>query len=114
MTIFMSYYGNIKPKDINIEKCVSISITRPIPLPVLRELVPSPKVFKSRSNPDEYTKLYYEQLSKLDPYIVLNSIYELVGNNAVLLCWDGPGKFCHRYLVAKWIYYHTGVVVQEL
>ena len=31
-----------------------------------------------------------------------------------MLCWEPPGKFCHRRLVAKWLEEHLGVDVPEL
>lgn len=47
-----------------------------------------------------FRKLYKEQvLSKLDPA----TVYRELGENAVLLCWEAPGKFCHRRVVAEWL-----------
>lgn len=36
-----------------------------------------------------------------------------VGENAILLCYEKPGDFCHRRLVAAWIKQETGIVVPE-
>ena len=45
-----------------------------------------------------YRQLYYEQvLSQLDPYQVYNDL----GPDAIMLCWESPGKFCHRRLAAE-------------
>lgn len=35
-------------------------------------------------------------------------------NNALLLCWESPEHFCHRRLVARWIYEKSGIVVREV
>ena len=34
-------------------------------------------------------------------------------NGKVLLCWEGPGKFCHRRIVAKWFETELGIIVPE-
>jgi len=56
---------------------------------------------------DSYTKLVLE---KLDPLWV----YLKLGEDSVLLCWEGPSKFCHRRLVAEWLYNHLNIKVLEL
>jgi uncharacterized protein (DUF488 family) len=56
-----------------------------------------------------YERIYYEQvLDKLDPQY----IYDMFKNN-VLLCWEEPGEFCHRRIVAKWIQDKLGIEVPE-
>lgn len=58
---------------------------------------------------EQYEKLYRENtLSKQDP----KRIYEMFKHN-VLLCWESPGKFCHRRIVAKWIEENLGIEVLE-
>lgn len=60
---------------------------------------------------DEYTRRYRaEVLSKLDPA----GVYADLGENAILLCWERPGAFCHRRLVAEWFEEKLGVSVPEL
>ena len=49
-------------------------------------------------------------LSKLDPKDVLNRL----GDGAVMLCYEKPGDFCHRHLVADWLKQGTGVEVEEV
>ena len=58
---------------------------------------------------EQYEKLYRENvLAKLDP----KAIYEMFKHN-VLLCWEEPGKFCHRRIVAAWIQENLGIEVPE-
>jgi hypothetical protein len=60
---------------------------------------------------DEYTQRYRaEVLSKLDPA----RVYSDLGEDAVLLCWERPGAFCHRRLVAEWFEENLGVLVPEV
>ena len=63
---------------------------------------------------DQITEEQYEQqyrervLSKLDP----QKIYDTL-KGQVLLCWENPGEFCHRRIVAKWIEENLGIEVPE-
>lgn len=57
----------------------------------------------------QYEEIYFKEvLDKLDPQY----IYDMFRNN-VLLCWEEPGKFCHRRIVAKWLEDKLGVEVPE-
>jgi len=60
---------------------------------------------------DEYIRRYREEvLSKLDPA----RVYADIGEDAILLCWERPGAFCHRRLVAEWFEEKLGVLVPEV
>jgi uncharacterized protein YeaO (DUF488 family) len=60
---------------------------------------------------DEYIRRYRaEVLSKLDPV----RVYADLGDDAVLLCWENSGAFCHRRLVAEWFEDRLGVSVPEV
>lgn len=60
---------------------------------------------------DEYIRRYRaEVLSKLDPA----AVYADLGEDAVLLCWERPGAFCHRRLVAEWFEEALGILVLEV
>jgi len=48
-------------------------------------------------------------LCKLDAAKVVEDL----GSDAVLLCWEAPGKFCHRRLVAAWLEEALGIEVPE-
>ena len=57
----------------------------------------------------QYEKQYRERvLSKLDP----QKIYDTL-KGQVLLCWESPGEFCHRRIVAAWIEENLGIEVPE-
>jgi hypothetical protein len=58
---------------------------------------------------EQYEKEYREKiLSKLNPH----EIYKMFKNN-VLLCWEDSSEFCHRKIVASWLYEALGVTVDE-
>lgn len=57
----------------------------------------------------EYERVYREEiLSKLDA----QKIYDMF-KHSVLLCWENPGEFCHRRIVAKWVESELGMQVPE-
>ena len=58
-----------------------------------------------------YTEQYYKEvLALLNP----KEVYEELGEEAVLLCWEGKGKFCHRRLIAEWLEKNLGIQIKEL
>ena len=68
---------------------------------------------KYKNDGDEI--FYIEQYQKLvldilDP----KQVFDELGKNAVLLCWEKPGKFCHRRLVAAWLEKHLEIKVPEI
>ena len=62
------------------------------------------KVWKETHDNEYYIRCFNEQvLSKLDPFLIETRLYFLSGGKDVaLLCYEDPGQFCHRHLVAEW------------
>jgi hypothetical protein len=94
---------------------VAICIYPPIDWSGLRysPLEPDKEIFfaikDGKISKEQYAKLYKEHtLSKLDPV----EVYELFKNH-VLLCYEEPGQFCHRRLVAEWLEKELNVSVPE-
>ncbi|MFZ5452677.1 MAG: hypothetical protein ACOZF2_12550 [Thermodesulfobacteriota bacterium] len=59
----------------------------------------------------QFIKLYKAQvLDRLDASHVLQ---DLGGDNLILLCWEAPGEFCHRRVVAVWLQKELGLAVEE-
>jgi hypothetical protein len=56
----------------------------------------------------KYTTMYIDILSKLIAEEVRAKL-----EGSILLCWEKPGEFCHRRLVAQWIQDKTGLYVPE-
>ena len=58
-----------------------------------------------------YTYQYREEvLSHLDT----EEVYNDLGQDAVLLCWEKPGEFCHRNIVAEWLTNSLNIEVIEI
>jgi hypothetical protein len=65
---------------------------------------------KGKITKEDYIEKYNKQLEKLDP----KKVYEDLKEDAILLCWEAPGKFCHRQLVAKWLEQNLNIEIREL
>lgn len=111
-TIQTSYFSKYKG-----ENAVSISLSKPKWYPNCREykiLAPTWDLlnrYKKDKDEDYYIGRYYrEVLSKLDP----QKVYEELGEDAVLLCWEKSSDFCHRHLIAEWLEHHLGIEVNEI
>jgi hypothetical protein len=68
---------------------------------------------KYKQDHDEtfYTEQYLKEvLAQLNP----QEVFEELGSDATLLCWEKSGEFCHRRLVAKWLEENLHIEVPEL
>lgn len=107
MMIYTSYYGNL---NFIHDELVPISISLYTPSnwigPCYRELAPDPLMFKEykiTGDKDLYIRRFYNMLYRLNPHDVVNTLKIMTsGRSPVLLCYEPPGKFCHRQLVANW------------
>lgn len=62
-------------------------------------------------NQRKYTREYIDLLKarNINPQRLVDSLPD----GTILLCYESPGDFCHRRLLADWIERHTGVVIPE-
>lgn len=81
-----------------------------------RQLAPGPW-FQS-VKPEEFRRRYLAQLERLDPHQVLIELDELAGGKVpALLCFERPPPdpaWCHRGLVAGWLFDKVGLLVREI
>lgn len=62
-----------------------------------------------------YTREFYRLvLNPLDPQHVYDHLTSTYGEDVTLLCYELPGEFCHRRLVAGWLENRLGIEVPEL
>ena len=109
--IYTTYFGNYRkfPND-----ALPLGVTRFKPsyweYPNIENLAPSENLlrqFKDKTI-DEYVfgQKYLNELSErgLTPHGV-RSILESVANgrDILLCCYERPGEFCHRHLLANWL-----------
>jgi hypothetical protein len=115
-----SYYFSSRIRDQNLN-LVAVSNTYPRHLTWLknihqyRKLCPGWALVKDykqhRISWQNYVEIYREDiLEKLDAQKVFNDL----GYDAVILCWERPGQLCHRRLIAEWFFDHLKIRVNEL
>lgn len=122
MKLYTSYFAKVKPlQDAGFNNLVCVAGYAPKFFYDVRnahfypELAPRRTWFmewKSKQLPNEwYIEKYNETvLSKLNPKKVATEL----GDGAVMLCYEKPGDFCHRHLIADWITKNTGIIVEEV
>lgn len=63
---------------------------------------------------EEYVKLYDGILRRLGAQNILNEINSIArGRNVALLCYEKPGDFCHRHLLADFLNKELGLNIRE-
>lgn len=109
MKIYTSYFAKIKnlPKDM-----IPIAICGKAPDWYrglqYKKLAPKIGFFieweLNHDNQFYIDHFYDEVLSTLDFNQVVDDLSHLSGgNDVVLICYEKPGTFCHRHLVADWL-----------
>lgn len=111
--IYTSYFGKLKSLPKNI---VPIAICGGLPDwyhgAWYKKLAPKWsffKVWKETHDNDYYLQNFDEQvLAALDPDEVVNELNEFIrnypiGTEIALICYEKPGDFCHRHIVAEWL-----------
>lgn len=107
-TSYFSKYRN-RPNGVSI----ALYPPKGFPGRLYPQLAPLPWIFyalKNGGTEEEYVKNYQEYvLNKLDP----KQVYEDLGPDAVLLCYEKAGSFCHRNIVAKWLMDNLNITITE-
>lgn len=59
----------------------------------------------------QYTSRYIKLLRsrRIDPTLVYNNLPD----GTILLCYESPGDFCHRRILAEWIFLDTEILIPE-
>lgn len=106
---YTSYYANVKrlPREV-----VPISIAGKAPDGwkglEYKKLAPKWwffKEWKENHDNDYYIRNFNKEvLDKLNPNAIWKELRELSnGGSFALICYEKPGDFCHRHLVADWL-----------
>lgn len=83
-----------------------------------KKLAPKYEFFqewKKNHDNDYYIRCFKEQvLQTLNPDTVVRELITITGRaDIALVCYEKPGDFCHRHLVADWLD-SAGYIVKEL
>lgn len=114
--MYTSYFANMK----NVANPLSISLRAPewYDGPEYKKLAPKYKFLMAYKagliDAAEYTRQFNEQvLSQLNAQEVWDELTSTYGEDVTLLCYEAPGDFCHRRLVADWFKQELGYDVSE-
>ena len=117
MKIYTSYFGNSrKLKEAGI-KIICVAIGRPrfiSGVPQMVNVAPTRYMISAACSHDEYLRLYNNILESQDAKKVVEQIKTLSdGQDVALCCYEKPGDFCHRHILAKWLTEKTGIEIKE-
>lgn len=108
--IYTSYYARAKafPNLVHIRISTSAPKWYPFETKCIPELYPGFDLVNGLKTGEiteaEYDQKYKEKLAKLDKATIMKKIEALAGEkDAVLLCYEKDGDFCHRHMVAEWL-----------
>lgn len=118
MQLYTSYFG----KKAQLERAgivpICIALWKPRWYTGIHYLPVAPKAFMLKDD-NQTQQQYIERYQKyvLDTLRVENVVRDIEclsgGRDAALLCYEKPGEFCHRHLLAQWIMEQSGVEVTE-
>lgn len=115
--MYTSYFSNLN----NISNPISISGAAPKFYfgPQYKILAPKKSFFyrykSGEIDENGYISEYYRLvLDVLDPAEIYQYLTEKYGNDITLICYEKPGDFCHRRIVAEWFEHHLSISVPEL
>ncbi len=118
MKIYTSYFAvtkslikaNIKPIGISLYPPQWYLMSGQTNMQIL---APTREILALKSN-SMYTQQFNIMLDSLDADNIFRAIGDLAKDrDCALLCFERPGEFCHRRLVAKWLESHLGIEVPE-
>lgn len=107
--MYTSHFGNLKNIPAELQP---VGIARGTPRGFrgrsLKTLAPTWAMLKLSR--EEYDDQFDAILEKLDA----QEVFDELGENAVLLCWEAAGFWCHRRRVAEWLETALGISIPEL
>lgn len=118
MKVYTSYYGNVKA--LNKAGIVPVGISIGIPKwysgANLQQLAPTWKMVREYSR-ERYIAAYFQILERIGVDEIRHSFERMSewnnGKDIALLCYEKPGDFCHRHLLAEWWAEKTGEGIEE-
>ena len=117
MEIYTSYFGNLRKLSSAGIVPVSIAWWNPKWFEGIsyKIVAPLPEMLRNDITNEQYTLMYQRRiLSKLNPGKIVRDLHVMTGGkDCALLCYEKPGDFCHRHLLADWMLKETGLVIQE-
>lgn len=113
MKIYTSYFGNSSRLHAAGVEPIGISRWQPrwFRGKNMKNLAPTSYMLSDNCTHEEYIRLYNDILNNLD-LDKLRSDLEVIGHDVALCCYEKPGDFCHRHILADYLNQH-GWDIQE-
>lgn len=116
MKIYTSYFGNLK--NIRAAGIIPVSIARYSPkwFSGIKYIQAAPYSYmlSEECGREEYIRRYKGILQSLNPQLMVETLMQISGGSDIaLLCFEKPGEFCHRHLLAAWLSENTEYDVKE-
>ena len=116
MKLYTSYFANAKALAKANIMVIGIALYPPrwYNGPSLKEVAPTYSILKMTHSDEEYTRRYRtEILARMNIQDFLNQVRQLSnGRDVALCCYEKPGEFCHRNLLAEHLR-ANGVEIEE-
>ncbi len=119
MRIYTSYFGNVKQLEKNNVVPISIALYSPRwrKWHRLPEVAPKKHMVVGGISREEYVREYENILLNVDFNVFFEKIKTISemsdGRDVALLCYEKPGDFCHRHLLAKFLNEKRGLEITE-
>lgn len=117
MKIYTSYFGNLR--KLHQAGIFPVSIARWNPKwfggTSYKVVAPLPDMLRDNITREQYIRQYRNRvLWNLRPERILQDLQMMTGGrDCALLCYEKPGDFCHRRLLADWMLEQTGLEIPE-
>ena len=117
MKIYTSYFSNSKRLAEAGVKQIGIALYPPkwFKGVSLKCVAPTASILYGSKGQEDYTRRYQnEVLSNINPKYFLETVESYSGGRDVALCcFEKPGDFCHRHLLAEWLRQVAGISIEE-
>lgn len=117
MKIYTSYFGNAKKLGSAGVKMVSISLYKPKFFYGIeaKNVAPRSYMIFGGLSQEEYRKKYRKEvLGRVNAKEFIKMLERMSqGSDVALCCYEKPGDFCHRHILAEWLKEETGQKVEE-
>lgn len=118
MRIYTSYFANSKKLTQAGIMVIGVALYPPrwFNGVSVKSVAPTPSILHARGQTQEkYTERYRnEVLSRVNPHQFMENLRNLSqGHDVALCCYEKPGTFCHRHILAEWLSDTTGETVTE-
>lgn len=81
----------------------------------MKQVAPRRYLLDDRLTDEEYIRMYRNDVLRLvDARSFIQDLEQASrGMDVALCCFEKPGDFCHRHILAKWLNEQTGIEVSE-